>query len=89
LTINVVAVVVVFISALQTQEAILSTVQMLWINMIMDTLAALALATEPPHMKLLQRPPHDRDDYIVTQRMLQHIAVQAVLQVFVIIIFTF
>jgi P-type E1-E2 ATPase len=57
LTINVVAVVVVFISALQTQEAILTTVQMLWVNMIMDTFAALALATEPPHERLLEKPP--------------------------------
>jgi len=89
LTINVVAVVVVFISALQTQEAILTTVQMLWVNMIMDTFAALALATEPPHEKLLLKPPHDRDSYIVTKRMLKHIGVQAVFQAFVLIIFTF
>jgi hypothetical protein len=35
--------------------------------MIMDTFAALALATEPPHEKLLLRPPHSRNDYIVTK----------------------
>ena len=67
LTINVVAVVIVFISSLQTQHAILTAVQMLWVNMIMDTFAALALATEPPHEKLLKRQPHNRDDYIVTK----------------------
>lgn len=78
LTINVVAVVIVFISSLYTQDAILTTVQMLWVNMIMDTFAALALATEPPHERLLLRPPHNRDDYIVTQRMLKHISIQAV-----------
>jgi len=40
---------------------------MLWVNMIMDTFAALALATEPPHKKLLLRPPHHREDYIITR----------------------
>ena len=40
---------------------------MLWVNMIMDTFAALALATEPPHERLLEKPPHDRDAYIVTK----------------------
>ena len=39
---------------------------MLWVNMIMDTFAALALATEPPHPKLLLRKPVDRESYIVT-----------------------
>merc|ERR1712100_476274 len=83
LTINVVAVVIVFVSAMWTQDAILTTVQMLWVNMIMDTFAALALATEPPHERLLLRPPHNRDDYIVTKCMLKHIAVQAVWQALV------
>jgi len=46
--------------------------------MIMDTFAALALATEPPHEKLLLRPPHSRNDYIVTKRMLKHIIAHAV-----------
>ena len=39
---------------------------MLWVNLIMDTFAALALATEPPHDKLLLRHPHNRDEYIVS-----------------------
>ena len=49
LTINVVAVFTVFVASLFTSESILTAVQMLWVNMIMDTFAALALATEPPH----------------------------------------
>ena len=40
---------------------------MLWVNLIMDTLASLALATEPPTMELLNRKPHSRSDYIVTK----------------------
>jgi magnesium-transporting ATPase (P-type) len=39
---------------------------MLWINLIMDTFAALALATEPPHEKLLDRKPHGRDESIIS-----------------------
>lgn len=51
---------------------------MLWVNMIMDTFAALALATEPPHRRLLNRLPHNRDSYIVTKRMLKHIIIHAI-----------
>jgi Ca2+ transporting ATPase len=39
----------------------------------MDTLASLALATEPPSMELLKRKPHNRDDYIVSKKMMKHI----------------
>lgn len=39
----------------------------------MDTLASLALATEPPTMELLNRKPHSRTDYIVTKKMVKHI----------------
>jgi Ca2+ transporting ATPase len=70
LTVNVVAVLVTFVSAATTKEAILSAIQMLWINLIMDTLASLALATEPPTDKLLLRKPHKRDSYIVSMVIL-------------------
>ena len=46
---------------------------MLWINLIMDTLGALALATEPPTEALLYRKPHGRKDYIVSPLMMKHI----------------
>ncbi|CAF90203.1 unnamed protein product, partial [Tetraodon nigroviridis] len=48
LTVNVVAVIVAFTGACITQDSPLKAVQMLWVNLIMDTLASLALATEPP-----------------------------------------
>jgi Ca2+ transporting ATPase len=44
----------------------------------MDTLASLALATEPPTLELLNRPPHKRDEYIITKKMFKHILGQAV-----------
>ncbi len=40
---------------------------MLWINLIMDTLASLALATEPPMESLLDRKPYKRDEYIISR----------------------
>jgi Ca2+-transporting ATPase len=47
----------------------LNAVQMLWVNLIMDTLGALALATEPPSEDILERPPYDKDAAIVTPVM--------------------
>ena len=55
LTVNVVAVVVAFIGACAIQDSPLKAVQMLWVNLIMDTLASLALATELPTPELLLR----------------------------------
>lgn len=52
----------------------------------MDTLASLALATEPPVPELLIRKPHSRSDYIVTKKMFKHILGQAVLQLIILII---
>lgn len=80
LTVNVVAVLTTFISAIILKEAILSAVQMLWINLIMDTLAALALATEPPSESLLNRKPHGRNDYIISPLMMKHIIAQSLFQ---------
>jgi len=89
LTINVVAVGSVFVCSVFLEQSILTPVQMLWVNLIMDTFAALALATEPPHEKLLDRKPHSRDTYIVSSKMGKHIIGQAFLQVAVILIVVF
>jgi Ca2+-transporting ATPase len=45
---------------------------MLWINLIMDSLAALALATEPPKESLLKLKPVKKTDYIITPLMIKH-----------------
>lgn len=52
----------------------------------MDTLASLALATEPPVPELLVRKPHSRSDYIVTKKMFKHILGQAFLQLIILIV---
>ena len=89
LTVNVVAVITTFISAVILKESILSTVQLLWVNLIMDTLAALALATEPPSEALLDRQPYKKTDYIISPIMMKNILGQSVLQIAILLIFVF
>lgn len=45
----------------------------------MDTFASLALATEPPTEDLLNRKPHNRNEYIITRKMFKHIIMEAIL----------
>ena len=51
----------------------LTVMQMLWVNLIMDTFAALALATEPPTDRVLNRPPRRPEDFIVTPAMARRV----------------
>jgi len=67
LSVNIVACMLVFIGSVLGAESPLSTVQMLWVNMIMDTLGSLALATESPHEGLLNREPSKRKDFMVNR----------------------
>jgi len=62
LTVNVVAVLLAFIGSVTDEhgESPLKPVQLLWVNLIMDTMAALALATEPPSESLLDRKPYGK-----------------------------
>lgn len=55
----------------------------------MDTLGSLALATEPPTEALLDRLPHQRDDYIISKNMFKHIFGQALLQIVVLVFLVF
>ncbi len=57
LTVNIVALFIVFAGSVIFADPPLTSVQMLWVNLIMDTFAALALATEPPNDALLDRHP--------------------------------
>jgi P-type E1-E2 ATPase len=74
LTVNVVAMFIVFIGAAVLSDPPLTAVQMLWVNLIMDTFGALALATEPPNDKLLLDKPHPRNENIMTAIMYRNIA---------------
>uniref|UniRef100_A0A8C4N8K0 Calcium-transporting ATPase n=1 Tax=Eptatretus burgeri TaxID=7764 RepID=A0A8C4N8K0_EPTBU len=89
LTVNVVAVTVAFTGACITQDSPLKAVQMLWVNLIMDTFASLALATEPPTESLLQRRPYGRDKPLISRTMMKNILGHAVYQLVVIFVLLF
>ncbi|KAL1455133.1 hypothetical protein WDU94_009249 [Cyamophila willieti] len=84
LTVNVVAVIVAFIGACAVQDSPLKAVQMLWVNLIMDTLASLALATEMPTSDLLLRKPYGRTKPLISRTMMKNILGQAVYQLTVV-----
>lgn len=86
LTVNVVAVIVAFTGACITQDSPLKAVQMLWVNLIMDTFASLALATEPPTESLLLRRPYGRNKPLISRTMMKNILGHAIYQL--VIIFT-
>jgi Ca2+-transporting ATPase len=69
LTINVAALVIAMLGPFIGVQIPLTVIQMLWINLIMDTFAALALATEPPDPAVMSRPPRQSGDFIVTRQM--------------------
>ncbi len=62
------------------QESVLNAVQLLWVNLIMDTFAALALATDPPNASVLDRKPDRKSAPLITMRMMKMILGQAVCQ---------
>lgn len=80
LTVNVVAVIVAFTGACITQDSPLKAVQMLWVNLIMDTFASLALATEPPTETLLLRKPYGRNKPLISRTMMKNILGHAAYQ---------
>ncbi|XP_066356920.1 probable calcium-transporting ATPase 9, plasma membrane-type [Miscanthus floridulus] len=83
LTVNIVALVINFVSACITGSAPLTAVQLLWVNMIMDTLGALALATEPPNDDMMKRPPVRRGESFITKVMWRNIIGQSLYQLVV------
>ncbi len=80
LSVNFCACLLVFICACIGNESPLTTIQMLWINLIMDSLGSLALATEPPYDELLDREPTKKDESIINGKMWKHIIGQSLFQ---------
>lgn len=85
LTVNVTAVVLTFVSAVSndTESSVLTAVQLLWVNLIMDTLAALALATDPPQDSVLERKPERKGSSIISTTMWKMIIGQAIYQLLI------
>ena len=82
ITVNITAVALTFVSSIysSSNESVLSAVQLLWVNLIMDTFAALALATDAPTEKILNRKPAPKAASLFTMTMWKMILGQAVYQ---------
>lgn len=85
MTINVAACLIVLIGSFIGTESPLTVTQMLWVNLIMDTFAALALASLPPNEKVMMDKPRDREANIITGPMMTQILVVGLF--FVILLF--
>ncbi|RKO86246.1 hypothetical protein BDK51DRAFT_23292, partial [Blyttiomyces helicus] len=88
LTINVSAVTVTVVTSISSAlrgpkipASCLTAVQLLWVNLVLDTLAAIALATDPPTPELLNRPPSRRTDSIINRDMYRQILGQSIYQI--------
>jgi magnesium-transporting ATPase (P-type) len=89
LTVNIVACVLAAIGAILYQESPLGAVQMLWVNLVMDSLASLALATEPPTEDLLERRPYGFNENIIKRGMWVNMLGQAAYQLMITLIILF
>ena len=83
LTINLMACLIVAIGAFTGTESPLTVTQMLWVNLIMDTFAALALASLPPSFEVMKRKPRRSNDFIISRSMLWAILGTGLLFVFI------
>jgi len=89
LTVNVAAVVIAVVGSIANGMSPLRPVQMLWVNLIMDSLASLALATEPPTQEQLLRKPYPRNANLISKQMYWFILGHAVYQVIVVLVVYF
>jgi P-type Ca2+ transporter type 2C len=86
LTVNVVALLVAFIGPFLGIDLPLTIIQLLWINIIMDTFAALALASEPPRDHTMKEKPRQREKHIITPTMAGFIAITGLYMTIIILI---
>ena len=78
LAVNVCACLVVAICSFFSKQPALTVTQMLWVNLIMDTFAALALASLPPNSILMKQKPRNSQASIITSRMMQFIMISGI-----------
>jgi len=89
LTVNISAVTSAVVGAFAYQTSPLAAIQLLWVNLLMDSLASLALASEPPNDELLKRPPVNRSQQLKAKRMWANMLGQAIYQIVVFVILFF
>lgn len=89
LTVNISAVCTALVGSFYRQTSPLAAIQLLWVNLLMDALASLALASEPPVDALLDKPPVNRTDSMITSRMWCNMLGHAAYQVIVVMVLLF
>lgn len=89
LTVNIAAVVTALVGAFAYQTSPLAAIQLLWVNLLMDSLASLALASEPPVDALLKKPPVNRTEHMITKRMWANMLGHASYQIVVVMLLLF
>lgn len=91
ITVNITAVLLAFITAVSSdeEESVLTAVQLLWVNLIMDTMAALALATDPPTRAILDRKPDPKSAPLISVTMWKMIIGQAIYQLVITLVLYF
>lgn len=91
LTVNFTAVILTFVSSIMSDESssVLTAVQLLWVNLIMDTLAALALATDKPDDDVLDSKPEGRNTQMISFNMWKMILGMSTLQLIITMLFNF
>ncbi|KAJ3298009.1 Calcium-transporting ATPase 10, plasma membrane-type [Borealophlyctis nickersoniae] len=86
LGVNLVAIILTFVGSITVGASPLSTVQLLWVNLIMDSLGALALASDDPDDDILDHPPHARTEHLLSRPMREYIVIQVIYQMVVLLV---
>lgn len=86
MTVNVVACLIVLTGAFFDTQSPLTVTQMLWVNLIMDTFAAMALASLPPNEAVMREKPRDRNAFIITRFMKWNILTVGLLFTFALLV---
>lgn len=87
MTVNVVACLIVLVGAFFDTQSPLTVTQMLWVNLIMDTFAAMALASLPPNETVMRGKPRDRSAFIINKSMKWNILYIGLLFTFILLAF--
>ncbi len=85
LTVNFVALIVVFFGSIFGGELPLTVTQILWVNLIMDTFAAMALASLPPNPAVMKEKPRSEKDFIINKPMVRSILLAGIIMVVVLL----
>ena len=89
LTVNIVAILLTTIAAVTIGESPLKAIHLLWINLIMDALAALALCMEPPTAELLKRKPYGKSKPLISKQMWVFMVGHSIYQLIVLLVILF